>query len=381
MRLNTIDYGPHGRGAYNYFYFYNETSLEYGDVLNDEDDSMGLGFQFNKTGTVSGIGLYIIEYQGNPDYAIGFTTISGTPGLSEDAKPAFNPDTHVNTTMYSNSQWQTFQPHTLSSGWNWIDLETPLNVTKGEIAALIITPSGSSIPTSTNFVEINTESTFWNSYPGQFWWSTSYWNKYSWDSPASLIYSDGEVQGFCLIGLPYRELSYPEEWGVEFELPFQATAVGGVFNFYPDSFTQDGPFKITLADSSDGELASITVLDNAYIDHYDADTIHLGWDTATDPVLSTGTTYRLYISPVTSAIIPGETGVNTFGFIMFNEATKNLLPGGSNWRWIERPAPTSGWTYKADHYPWISLSITDIVATGGGAGSGTQANSSYGFIG
>ena len=75
---------------------------------------MGAGFQFQRTGTISGIGLYIIEYLGNPDYAMGFVTISGTPSTTNDAYPYFFPDTDVGT-MYSNSEWQSFEPDVMYS--------------------------------------------------------------------------------------------------------------------------------------------------------------------------------------------------------------------------------------------------------------------------
>jgi hypothetical protein len=372
--MDTVVYGPHGRYTYSDFYYYNETELQFGWTLNDSNDSIGFGVQFQQSGTVSGIGLYVIEYQGTPNYAMSLVTISGQAGTSGDPYPYFNHATRVHT-RYSNAEWQDFNPTEVGSGWSWIDLATPVTVTKGERAALIIVPSGATVPDGSNYVEINDESTFWNANPG-LWNFSTFWNHYAWEAPIAWKYADNTIQGHALVGLPWKQYNSPEEWGIEFKLPIQATCVGGVFNLYPVSpGSADAPFKLILADTSDTELASATITDIDIVGSFNNDNIHLAWDTATDPVLDANVSYRLYLKPTSSE------GVDMKGFILDTESAKVGLPGGTDWKWIERSTPASGWTYKTDHYPWMSVALVDLQGEGGGGGNGGQGNSSYGFIG
>jgi len=374
MKLSAITYGPHQIGTYENFYFYNETSLQYGMILDDSNDSIGWGVQFEKTATISGVGFYAIEYIGNPDYTFAFVTISGQAGSIGDPFPNVNPTTKV-AELYSNSQWQSYEPDVVGSGWNWIDLATPVNVTKGDVAALVVIPSGAVVPNSSNKVELNDESTFYSSYPLQFRFST-YWYSNNWAAPIGIKYTDNSIQGFCLTGLPYEQYVSPEEWGVEFKIPFQATCIGGIFNLYPASSPgTEAPFKLILADNSDVELASVTVPDYDLVDSYNNGNIYIQWDTSNDPILQASTSYRMYLKPTSSEPIDKK------GFIIIDEASKSTLPGGTDWKWIERSTPASGWIYQPTYYPWISLILTDIQAGTSGQGSTGQTNSSYGFIG
>ena len=54
------------------------------------------------------------------------------------------------------------------------------------------------------------------------------------------------------------------------------------------------------------------------------------------------------------------------------------MPGGTNWKMIERDTPASGWSYISGGYPWISLLLTDF--SGGNGGNGGQGGGTYGFI-
>lgn len=375
MRLDTVTYGPHPKFSYYITYYWEETALNYGNILDDADDSCGFQWQFQKDGTINKVGFYLVEIYGNPDYAFTFVTISGNPTAPLIGKPQLTPTTKA-ATHYSNSAWQNFDPEVVGSGWTWYDLATPVTVTKGDFAALVITPSGAVVPNAANKIRVNDESPFYNPAAGNFYYYTS-WGSDSFEPPAGLQYSDGTIQGFCIISPKWEEYASPEEWGLEFQLPFGATCVGASFGQYPVStYPDNSPFKVILADSSDGELASLTIDDLDILGAIAGDTVRVGWDTATDPVLDANTTYRLYLKPTSSEPI------NKWGFQLESETSKSSIPGGTNWKWIERPTPASGWTYLTDHYPLISLELVDLQSgTGGGGGGGTQQNSSYGFIG
>jgi hypothetical protein len=377
MRLDTITYGPHSSVNYYVFYPYNEKGTPgYGYILDDANDSISFGFQFGKTATISAVGLYMVEYEGDPDYAMTFAVVSGSYTTVEDSVPDVNPNTKI-ANHYSNSQWQDFKPTVVGSGWSWIDLATQVNVTKGEIAALTIIPSGAQVPNSTNKCRINDEGIMHNPYPGQ-WRFFNNWTHYNWESPAGVKYTDSSIEGFPYTYFPYEEYASPEEWGVEFQLPFSATCVGGIFNMYnvDTGYEINAPFKLILANSSDNELASITITDYDLIEYYSNDNVRMAWDTGTDPELTANTTYRLYLKPTSSEL------VNKYGIGFNVESDKSVMPGGTNWKWIERSTPASGWTYQPTYYPWLSVILTDIQGgtTPGGNGSGA-GNSSYGFIG
>jgi len=374
MRLDGIVYGPHSNINYETNYFYDETSLQYGYPLNDSNDSISWGFQFPKTGTVNSVGIYAVEYLGNPDYVLAFAVVSGNLLTAYDSYPNVNPTTKT-IEFYSNSQWQVYEPEVVGSGWNWIDLSTPVSVTKGDIAALTIIPSGAVVPSTSNYVELNNESNYWNPYPGNWRYATG-WTYLEWESPAGIKYDDNAIYGYCVISPLWEEFASPAEWGVEFKLPVQATCLGGVLNSYPvGTYPYNCPFKLILADSTDTELASITILDYDLIASYNNYTNHLAWDTSTDPVLEANTIYRLYVKP-TSAEPFNKSGVE-----LSEENAKINMIGGTDWKWIERSTPASGWTYQPTYYPHLSVILTDIQAGTGGQGSTGQTNSSYGFIG
>ena len=99
MRMDNIVYGPHGRATYEANYFYSETFLTYGHILNDANDSMGFGFQIQKTGVIDQVGMYLIEITGNPNYAMTLTTVSGWAGAAGDSYPDMNPLTFSQITL------------------------------------------------------------------------------------------------------------------------------------------------------------------------------------------------------------------------------------------------------------------------------------------
>lgn len=377
MRYDYINYGPHSISNYETFYYYSATNLLYGYPLNDANDSIAWGIAFEKSGTVSGIGFYVVEYLGAPDYVLGMVTVSGNPISAGDPYPNADPNrtSQYPTELFSNSQWEAYHPEVVGSGWVWFDLATQVTVNKGDHAAIVIMPSGSTIPNTSNYVELNDESTYWTTFPGQ-WRYTTYWSYSTWNNPIAIKYTDNTTQGLQLIGLPWEEFNSPEEWGLEFKLPFQATCLGATFNLYPvDTYPSNSPLKVILSDSSDGELASKTIDDYGLIDNYNNNNTTIVWDTSTDPVLDANTVYRLYLKPTSAEAIDKK------GFILENEAAKGDLIGGTDWKWIERNTPASGWTYQPTYYPWISIVITDIQGGTSPSGNGGGGNASYGFIG
>lgn len=366
MRSDFIIWGPNHWYSSNYFY--NETSLQYGHLLNDSDDKIAFGFQADQTATVSAVGMYLIDIIGScpTDYQLGLTTLSG--GASSTA--ALPTDT-----LYSNAAWQDFDPNTIGSGWSWTNLNTQVNVTKGDFFAVQVKP-GATTPDTSNYVEINDEMALWSRTPGIYRYNTS-WYRYNGIPPAGIKYTDGTMVGWPIISPVYEKFSSTEEWGVEFQLPVQATCIGAGLSFYLTDY--DVPFKIILADSGDNELASLTTNTD---DLGETDTGYyqlITWDSpATDPVLDANVTYRLYLKPTSSSEL------HKHGFIFVDDAHRAIaMPYGANWKMIERSTPASGWTYPTGGYPWISALLTDFQGGGGGNGGGGDAGGGgvHGFIG
>jgi hypothetical protein len=376
MRLDTITYGPHSSVEYYEFNPYNEKGIPgYGHILDDADDSIAFGFHFDRTTTVSAVGMFLVEYTGDPDYAMTFAVISGRYDWVAEAEPDVDPVTKV-ANHYSNAQWQPYKPTVVGSGWTWIDLATPVTVTRGEFAALTVIPSGAQVPNASNKCEINDEGIFANPFPGVFRYYGT-WGQYRWVASAGIKYTDGDIRGVPYTWFPYEEYASTEEWGVEFTLPFSATCLGGIFNMYNvDSGTPyNASFKLILADSSDTELASVTMTDYDFIDNYSNRNVRLEWDTATDPTLQANTTYRFYMKPTTAEV------VNKYGLGFYTESDKSSMPGGTDWKWIERDTPASGWTYQPTYYPWLSVILTDVQGAGGGGGAGGSDGGAFGFVG
>jgi hypothetical protein len=361
MRTDFVVYGPN---HWHYSdYFYNENGLQFGHSLNDSDDKLAFGFQVNKTATIDEVGMYIIDIIGAcpDDYQLGVVVVSGVAGST---------GTVPTDTLYSNSAWQDFDPLTIGSGWSWISLSTPVDATRGDFIAVMIKP-GATTPDASNYVEINDESTLWSRSPGQWRYNTS-WTRYNWVSPAGIKYNDNSILGWPIVDHIWEEFSSTEEWGLEFQLPVGATCIGSVINLYNSDY--DAPFKIVLADSTDTELASLTTTTD-YIGEPDGGHYsYMSWDTSTDPILAADTVYRLYLKPTSASTIPKH------GFIFNEESDKVSMPGGTDWKMIERPTPASGWTYVTGGYPWLSLLLTDFQGEGTPGGNGGDGGA-FGFIG
>ena len=360
MRTDFVVYGP----SHWYYrnYFYQETELAYGFDLNDSDDKMAFGFQMGKDAVISSYGMYIINIVGDcPSYLTGMTTLTGTAGDWDSGYPSDD--------LYNNAAWEDYDPTALGSGWSWVDFETPVNVNRGDFVCLQVKP-GTNPPNNVDFVEINTESTLRTQNPGH-WVYNTYWYRYEWIGPAAIKFTDATILGWPIVQPVWEEFNSPAEWGLEFKIPLQAKCIGGVLSIL--SYTDDHvPFELILADSNDTELASLSVtLDDVghpYGDSY----IYVTWNSATDPILAADTTYRLYLKPLTSNVLTKH------GFIFADEESKQVMPGGTDWKMIERSTPVSGWSYVENGYPWISLLLTDFQV---GSGDASEDGGAFGFIG
>lgn len=363
MRTDGIVYGPNHWYYANYF-TNEDGGWQYGYALNDADDAVGIGFRFNKSGTISGFGMYLIDIIGDPpDYQFGVVTVSGTSG-GEGHYPS--------DTLYGGGAWQTFDPVVVGSGWSWININTPITATRGDQVAAVVKPTASA-PDTSNYIEINDESTWLSGHPGSWRHYTS-WSWYPWIVPAALKYTDNSITGMPAVAHHYELISSPEEWGVEFQLPVGATCLGSVISLY--NVGNDAAFKIILADSSDTELASVTIDDVDFVGNSDWDFAYVTWDSpSSDPILVSDTSYRLYLKPTSGT-------VNKHGLSFNEESDKNSQIGGTDWKWIERSAPASGWTYHATRYPWISVYLTDLQGGSGNGGTGGgEGGAAFGFIG
>jgi hypothetical protein len=340
MRSDFITYGPQHWGDANYFYN-GDGPHQFGHSLNDSNDAIAFGFQLEKTATISGVGMYLIDIIGSPpDYQLGVVTVSGQSGSGE---------AYPSDTLYGGGSWQTFDSVAIGSGWSWINLNDQVSGTRGDHIAVVVKPTGSA-PDTSNYVEINDESTWYSSNPSRWRFNTS-WTRYNFMPPAGIKYTDGTFLGIPSVASNYTTFASPAEWGLEFKLPVGATCIGAALSFYLGTY--DAPLKVILANSSDTELASLTS-DYDQIGGYDGN----------------------YTKITSSASAIPKQGV-TFN----EESDKTSQVGGTEWKWIERSTPASGWTYYPTRYPWISLLLTDLQGGGGNGGGGGQGGGTYGFIG
>lgn len=362
MRSDFVVYGPNHWYSANYYY--NETFLNFGQSLNDSDDKVAFGFEIDKTATISGVGMYLIDIIGTPptDYQLGIVTVSGQAGGGLS---------YPSDTLYGGGGWQDFDPIVVGSGWSWTNLDTQVSAVKGDYVALVVKP-GATTPNGSNYVEINDESAWWSRNPGKWRYNAS-WTRYNFLSPAALRYTDDSFIGIPIVSPNWEEYSSPAEWGLEFQLPIGATCVGLVINQYIGD--NDAPFKAVLADSSDAELASITIDNIDLVGGTGGDYAYISWDSpSSNPVLSADTSYRLFLKPTSASTI------NKQGITFNEEGDKVSQIGGTNWKWIERANPAASWTYYPTRYPWLSVLLTDLVGGNGGNGGG-EGGAAFGFIG
>ena len=354
MTLSIITYGPTNLGQwYNY-----DSTYFYDYDLNDADDKIGFGFQSFSAGTITEVGFITDNIIGScpEDYQLGIVTLEYDPAEYTSVPTS---------TLYGGSSWQTFNPYTYGSGWNWITLSSYVTITAGDMMALVIKP-GTVVPDSSNFVSIR-DGALWYRYPWgpeKYYFSTS-WNDDDGPGQAALKLLDGSFIGFPVLDLASFTLQSPEEWGLEFTLPLNTTCVGTAIIHQEEAFGTDVPYTVLLTDSNDNTLRSDVVTNSEqYGGGYDSEATRHFWE---EIELSAGTPYRIVLKPTSAKYVMGV------GYELIEEQYKDCFPGGTDWKWIYRPAPTSGWQYLSNKYPWISLILTNL--------GGSVVDNSYGFIG
>jgi hypothetical protein len=356
MSVPIVLYGPTNLGEW---YNYADTFQGYYWKLDDDDDKIAYGFVPLTGGTATEAGIKINNITGNPpEYEMGVVT------LEQDGYGTIEPT----NTLYGGSTWQTFDPAAIGTGWHWITLSSYVTVTAGDRFALVIKP-GTVAPDSSNYVGLDYSDIYYR-YPFGpeiFRYSSTSW--YDDDNPgqAALKYSNGDFTGFPILDLASFTYQYPEEWGLEFNLPMKSKCAGAAIIHQEGAFGQgDTPYEVLLTDTNDNILASDSIeADDMLGGGYDSHATYHFWEGVD---LQPGTSYRIVLKPTSVKYVMG------IGFEMIEEQYKNCFPGGTDWKWIYRPAPTSGWQYFSKKYPWVSVILTNI-------GESSLESNSYGFIG
>lgn len=348
-----IIYGPTNFGDW---YLYNDTFFDYYHRLDDADDKIGFGMTLTEDGTFTEVGFNVIHIIGTPptDYQLGVVTIE-YDDYYDEGLPSDN--------LYSNATWQNYDPVTVGSGWNWITLDTSIVATAGSKIAIVIKP-GSTVPDASNYVGIMGDNLWYGTYP-QMYRYTTYWSTDNGPGQAALKYSDGRFAGYPILDLCSQTTHSPEELGLEFTLPMKATCIGAAVIHQESYYGIDTPYSLRLTDGNDTILTKDDVTYPSFYSYAgDSWPVYHKWKGVE---LDANTTYRLILKPTSLQY------VMTIGFEMLTESAKEVFPGGTEWKWIYRPTPASGWVATPEKYPWMSLILTNI--------GGSVINNSYGFIG
>lgn len=349
-----IIYGPTNFG---WWYFYSDVYMNYAHKLDDADDKIGFGMTLTEGGTFTEVGFNTAVIFGAPpdDYQLGVVTVEYDAGEDEGV-PSNN--------LYSNATWQDYDPITVGSGWNWITLDTSIVATAGSKIAIVIKP-GSTAPDGSNYFSILAENLWYGVFPQMYRYNTS-WSTDQGPGPAALKYSNGRFAGYPVLDLCSQTTQSPEELGLEFTLPMKATCIGAAVIHLESAFGTDTPYSLRLTDGNDTILVKDDVsIPQIYSYANDEWPTYHKWGGVK---LDANTTYRLILKPTSAQY------VMTIGYEMLTESAKEVFPGGTDWKWIYRPEPASGWITTPEKYPWMSLILTDI-------GAGSVTNDSYGFIG
>ena len=353
MSFPGIVYGPTNLGDW---YFYSDVYMDYYHKLDDADDKIGYGMTLTENGTITEVGFNVYNIIGNPpdDYQLGVVTVE-YDAYEDHGIPSDN--------LYSNATWQDYDPITVGSGWNWIALSTSIVATAGSKIAIVIKP-GATTPDATNYVGLQGEALWYGEFPELYKYTTS-WGTSGGPGTGALKYSDGKLAGYPVLDLCSQTTQSPEELGLEFTLPIKATCIGATVIHQEEMFGSDTPYSLRLTDSNDVILEQdIVTIPQTYSWGNDNWPVYHKWGGVD---LEANTIYRLILKPTSAQY------VMTIGFKMVQESDKQVFPGGTDWKWIYRPEPASGWVTTPEKYPWMGLILTNI--------GGSVISNSYGFIG
>lgn len=313
--------------------------------LNDSDNKVAFVFIGPKSGTVDAVTVYMASVTGSPpDYALKFVTLdsAGDP----------------TTTAYSNAVEETFTP---AAGRQTISLSTPVNVTAGDVFAVVIYP-GATPPDGSNYISVTEESSYPLSGFGSQTYSTTWLNMDSGAIPVTLEYNDGSFFGWAINDVISSSIDVnttPDELGVKFTLPFDCKCMGIHAQLAYTGLA--GSIKVVLYDSGDTELGSMTLSDPDYV----ADEVASMHFLFPEVSLAKDTVYRAVISPQdTSNVYVGE-------IVFESQAYKEGSPIPQADLFLQTERTDGGsWTDTADQIVPLGLILSEITIPEGGGASG-----------
>lgn len=332
-------------------------SLTFGSnyPLDDADDSIAWTFQITKSGTITEVGFNLDSKVGSPpDYNIAVVTLD----LVNSGNPTSTP--------YSDGAVETLSVASISPGWNWITLGTPITATVEDRVALRIWPTGTA-PSLTNHIKVENASIhgFQDFETTQRYQFATSWSNSLTIGISAIKLSDGEIFGYPIKSPTYQQLSIGQQAGVRFSLPFSAKSSGAAFHILDPFLFGRNPLSGILYDSADNILRAISW------DTYGDEALnYIRWDQLT---LQANTDYKIVIQPADSLDFRFP------AYIMDAPSSKEVFLGGENWEWIYRSTVLSGFSEDhSDWLPWCAVILDEIIASPTVISGGSGGN--YGFV-
>jgi hypothetical protein len=309
--------------------------------LNDADNAVGTVFFAPKDGTVDRVGFFVPLMAGSPPaYNVGLVTVGA--------------DGYPTSTAAAGSALASFTP--VSAGWQWVTLPTAGVVSRGQAVAVHIWP-GSVAPDSSNYISVCRGS--FTEGPFSVYSTSSFLPTYG-ATLMALSYDDGDVCGYALsshdVGLTVTASTTPDEIGVKFSLPFDATLVGVLPRFNRSALGSAAQVQLKVYDAGGTLLDSLDIVDKDYLDAAEAVTLPVA-----NVPLTKDTVYRLtFLATVsTNGAIP------YYKFVFESAAAKAYVPWASNFMFTER-ADGGVWTdTELGLAPWVLLLDVDFAEIGG----------------
>lgn len=316
--------------------------------LNDSDNTGGTVFFAPKAGTIDRVGFLVSSVVGSPPaYNVGLVTV-GTDGFPT-------------TTAAAGSVLASFTP--VSAGWQWVVLPTAGVVSQGDLVAVRVWP-GSTAPDASNYMAIATGS--FSEGPFSIYSTAGMLPVYG-ATLMALRYDDDDVLGYALstrdVGLSATASTTPDEIGLKFSLPFDATLVGVLPRFNRAALGSSAQARLNVYNAAGTLLDSLDITDKDYLDAADALTLPVA-----NVALTKDAEYRLTFT----ATVGTNGGIPYYKFLFESAAAKAYVPWSSNFQFTER-TDEGVWTdTELGLAPWVLLLDADFAAFGGGGVQGAQ---------
>lgn len=259
-------------------------------------------------------------------------------------------------TLYGGSAAGT-QTAPASNTFYTVTLGTAATATKGDLIAVVI--DFDSTVGSVNIGAIGLGCIF--PYCDLF---TTSWTRSNLSPVISLEYNDGSYEYMGTMPMSALNLTWldsgstPDEWALQFSLPFPTRAIGCWIHV-----DGDNPFDVVLYEGTT-ELTSVSL--DANIRGLNADAVYIFIPFATAQSLSANTTYYLAIKPTTTST------VRIASFDVAASAVMGCFLGGTNFVLATR-ADSGAWSTTDTSRPFMGI-VVDQFDDGAGGGGGLRVH-------